>query len=52
MGYELIDVTAGRDWQDYHALRRKVLWEQRGLENYDEDNADEYSPWRRSLHGT
>jgi N-acetylglutamate synthase-like GNAT family acetyltransferase len=42
MSYELIEVTATADWQEYHSLRRRVLWERRGLTNYDETNADEY----------
>lgn len=49
MVYELIEVTAERDWQEYHALRRKVLWDRRGLKNYDENNADEYSPCNHPL---
>ncbi len=42
MRYELIKVRAEHDWQEYHSLRRRVLWEQRGLTNYDETHADEY----------
>jgi N-acetylglutamate synthase-like GNAT family acetyltransferase len=42
MSYELIEVRAKSDWQEYHSLRRRVLWERRGLTNYDETHADEY----------
>lgn len=35
-------MTAERDWDEYHSIRRKVLWERRGLTNYDEKHADEY----------
>jgi N-acetylglutamate synthase-like GNAT family acetyltransferase len=42
MSYELIDVTTESDWREYHSLRRRVLWEQRGLTGYDETHADEY----------
>jgi N-acetylglutamate synthase-like GNAT family acetyltransferase len=42
--HELIRVTTKRDWQDYHSIRRRVLWEQRGLTNYDEAHEDEYKP--------
>jgi N-acetylglutamate synthase-like GNAT family acetyltransferase len=42
MRYELIEVTAQSDWREYHSLRRKVLWEGRGLANYDETHPDEY----------
>ncbi len=36
-------MTAERDWYEYHSIRRRVLWERRGLTNYDETHADEYS---------
>jgi N-acetylglutamate synthase-like GNAT family acetyltransferase len=42
MIYELIEVTTMSDWQEYHSLRRRVLWELRGLTNYDETHADEH----------
>jgi hypothetical protein len=42
MSYELIEVTAKSDWQEYHSLRRRVLWERRGFTDYDETNAEEY----------
>lgn len=42
MSYELIDVKAGEEWREYHSIRRRVLWERRGLANYDESHADEY----------
>src|ERR1700680_3664446 len=42
MSYDLIRVTAKHDWEDYHSIRRRVLWERRGLSNYDDTHADEY----------
>jgi N-acetylglutamate synthase-like GNAT family acetyltransferase len=49
MRYELIEVTGQSDWREYHSLRRKVLWEGRGLANYDESHPDEYKPTNHSL---
>ena len=49
MNYELIKVTIESDWQEYHSLRRRVLWERRGLTNYDETHADEYKPGNHPL---
>ncbi len=42
MGYDLVQVTTERDWRAYHALRRQVLWEARGRDDYDERHPDEY----------
>ena len=41
--HQLIEVRSDRDWHEYHSIRRTVLWERRGLSNYDENHADEYS---------
>ncbi len=30
------------DWRDYHKIRREVLWEARGRNNYNENHPDEY----------
>lgn len=49
MSNELIEVAANSDWQEYHSLRRRVLWERRGLTNYDETHADEYEPANHPL---
>jgi N-acetylglutamate synthase-like GNAT family acetyltransferase len=49
MGHELIEVTASSDWREYHSLRRRVLWRQRGLTNYDETHADEYKAGNHPL---
>jgi GNAT superfamily N-acetyltransferase len=46
VNYRLVDVENEADWQAYHAIRRKVLWEARGRSNYDERQPDEY----RSSH--
>jgi N-acetylglutamate synthase-like GNAT family acetyltransferase len=40
--YELVKVTTESDWREYHALRRHVLWEERGRSGYDERHPDEY----------
>jgi N-acetylglutamate synthase-like GNAT family acetyltransferase len=49
ISYELIVVKAERDWREYHSIRRRVLWEGRGLTSYDENHADEYSPANHTL---
>ncbi len=43
ISYDLILVKAERDWREYHSIRHRVLWAGRGLTNYDENHADEYS---------
>jgi N-acetylglutamate synthase-like GNAT family acetyltransferase len=42
--YELVKVTAPDHWRAYHAIRRKVLWENRGKQDYDEKHQDEHRP--------
>jgi N-acetylglutamate synthase-like GNAT family acetyltransferase len=42
--YELVRISAKNDWQAYHDIRRKVLWENRGRTNYDDTHKDEYLP--------
>jgi N-acetylglutamate synthase-like GNAT family acetyltransferase len=49
VAYELVDVKSERDWKEYHSIRRRVLWEARGLANYDETHVDEYKPANRPL---
>jgi hypothetical protein len=49
MGYDLVEVTNENDWQDYHAIRRAVLWEARGRSGYDDAHADEFLPTSRPL---
>jgi N-acetylglutamate synthase-like GNAT family acetyltransferase len=44
ISYQLIKVTASNNWQAYHNIRRKVLWENRGKINYDDNHADEHLP--------
>jgi N-acetylglutamate synthase-like GNAT family acetyltransferase len=41
MGYELAKVSTEPDWQAYHALRRRVLWEARGRHDYDATRPEE-----------
>ena len=33
-----------RDWSAYHAIRRSILWEARGLKSYRADHPDELAP--------
>lgn len=40
--YELIQVSSEEDWQAYHVIRRKVLWENRGRNDYNDKHEDEY----------
>ena len=40
--YELVKVTIRGDWQEYHSLRRQVLWDARGQSGYDENRPGEY----------
>lgn len=42
MGYELAKVATESDWYEYHSLRRKVLWDARGLTGYDDKHADDH----------
>ena len=49
MGYVLAKVTTESDWRAYHAIRRCVLWEARGLRGYDEHYPDEYLPANHPL---
>jgi N-acetylglutamate synthase-like GNAT family acetyltransferase len=42
MSYELVRVDTEGDWNEYHSIRRKVLWEGRGQSGYDDRHADEY----------
>ena len=49
MGYELVKVIMESDWQDYHSLRRHVLWEARGRTDYDEELSEEYSATNHPL---
>jgi N-acetylglutamate synthase-like GNAT family acetyltransferase len=49
MAYELVKVATESDWRDYHSLRRQVLWEARGRNNYNEGHPDEYRPAHHAL---
>lgn len=42
MAIELRQVKEAEDWQAYHAIRRHVLFELRGLDGYDDNHPDEY----------
>jgi N-acetylglutamate synthase-like GNAT family acetyltransferase len=37
-----VKVSNESDWREYHALRREILWEARGLSGYDQNHRDEY----------
>lgn len=41
MNYALIRVADAADWQVYHAIRRSSLWEERGLDGYDDARPQE-----------
>jgi N-acetylglutamate synthase-like GNAT family acetyltransferase len=47
--YEIIPVSTEQDWKAYHAIRRKVLWENRGRSNYNDQHEDEYLPHNHPL---
>lgn len=45
MPYELKTPCTDVDWNAYHAIRRVVLWESRGIfDEYDEHHPDEIKP--------
>lgn len=39
--YTLIRIADAADWQVYHAIRRSSLWEERGLDGYDDARPQE-----------
>lgn len=47
--YELVKVETPADWDSYHAIRRQVLFEARGLSNYDPNGPDERKAENLSL---
>ena len=47
--YSLVKVTSESEWREYHSIRRRVLWEQRGLVNYDDGHPDEHIPTHHPL---
>ncbi len=49
MAYQLVGVKSRQDWNEYHSIRRRVLWEARGLTNYDATHEDEYKPTNHPL---
>ena len=49
MRYELIEVKSDADWLSYHAIRRDVLWEARGIAGYDDKRPEERLPNRYPL---
>ena len=42
MAIELQPVKEDEDWRAYHAIRRYVLFELRGLDGYDDNHPDEH----------
>ena len=44
MSLTLTPVTTEMQWHAYHSIRRAVLWEARGRDNYDDRYRDEYLP--------
>ena len=49
VAYELVHVKSDADWLSYHAIRRDVLWEARGLTGYDDKRPEERLPNRYPL---
>ena len=47
--YELIRLETPADWDSYHTIRRRVLFEARGLSNYDPNGPDERKQENLSL---
>lgn len=41
MKYTLIRIADAADWQVYHAIRRSSLWEENGLDGYDDARPQE-----------
>lgn len=44
MEQELVDVRSPRDWAEYHALRRTILFLARGRTGYDANHPDDVHP--------
>jgi GNAT superfamily N-acetyltransferase len=45
MSYELRQVATDEDWDAYHEIRRRVLWDARGhAGSYDRTHPDEHKP--------
>ncbi|WP_051336459.1 GNAT family N-acetyltransferase [Rhizobium sullae] len=42
LALEVVRVSADAHWQAYHAIRRRVLFEDRGLSGYDENHSDDH----------
>lgn len=56
MGYELIDVREPADWRDFHAIRRRELFEARGRfgiynDQHPDDVADFARPYLLKVDG-
>jgi N-acetylglutamate synthase-like GNAT family acetyltransferase len=49
VAYELVHVKDDADWLSYHAIRRDVLWEARGIAGYDDKRPEERLPNRYPL---
>jgi GNAT superfamily N-acetyltransferase len=50
MRHRLAPPETAEEWEQYHRIRRTVLWERRGLlETYDERHPDEHRPGHHPL---
>ncbi|EJC82882.1 acetyltransferase, N-acetylglutamate synthase [Rhizobium leguminosarum bv. trifolii WSM2297] len=49
MGIELLQVKEVEEWRAYHAIRRLVLFDLRGLDGYDDTHPDEHAPGHMPL---
>ncbi len=48
-GFTLVDVVDQDDWWAYHHIRRTVLFDARGVPDYDANRPDEHSPTNHPL---
>src|SRR5262245_24466316 len=44
MSYELRQVTSDEDWDAYHEIRQRVLWDARDRGSYDRTHPDDRKP--------
>lgn len=49
MGIEFLQLKKVEEWRAYHAIRRHVLFDLRGLDGYDDTHPDEHAPGHMPL---
>jgi len=47
--YSLRSPRTAAEWEAYHSIRRRILFEARGITNYDENHPDELKPGNHAL---